>query len=611
MFYFLAAVVCAAVGVLPLLIARKFVGAVAQGIISFLVLWATFYLTVPSTVWPLFGGPGFCVFIIWFIDAVILIVSDDDSASVGILPASLAVVLYIGSSFIGSEFMRTGDYYGMLGAMETREWTQDVQPKDPKHMRMSTKNNAIYLAQKAIGQDGSIGSQFQVEDEEFTLQMVNGELWYIAPLEFKGYAAWNSTKSSPGYIKVSAENPDLQPQLVNFPQGQVMQYSPSAFFGHELERHLRNNGYLNKGLTGFNFEVDESHKAWWVVTVFEPTIMWGAEKTLGVVIVDPATGATTFHPLGQVPDWVDRVVPGEYVKNYLTWYGKYGSGWWNSVWAERNITEPGDISLIYGEGGQPEWVTDVTSNNGKDNSLIGLVYTNSRTGKSVSYKVPGGGTNAAVLNAVDNNPQINYKKLRGADPQLYNVYGTMASVVPLFNESHSFQGVAIVPIENVQEVAYGTNQYEALRAYEKIMTGGGQKVALGKDRVIERKEGVVDRVNSETTGTGNTYYIHLPGVPHLFTGGSNDSPKLPVTKEGDRVRIEYYASERDVVPISSFDNLSLVLTESRDQKEVRQTVTNERGHQEAKEDARTTREKLNNLTPEELQELGKHLPKKQ
>jgi hypothetical protein len=557
--------------------------------------------------------PGVFVLLLWIIAIIVVACTNeygDDFPWLSTLPLIIAIVLYFGSGVLGSGFMRTNDYQNMIGSVETHEWTQDVQPKDPKHMRMSTKDNAIYLAQKAIGQDGMIGSQFQVEDDEFTLQMVNGELWYIAPLEFKGYAAWGSAHTSPGYVMVSGENSDLQPKLVLFPEGQRMRYSPSAFFGDNLERHLRTNGYSDKGLTDFSFEVDENHRAWWVVTVFQPTIMWSGEKVEGVVIVDPATGDSTFYSIGNVPKWVDRVIPQKYVVNYLTWWGEYRHGWWNSAWAEQDITNPGDSSLVYGNGDEPEWVTDITSNNGKDSSLIGVVYTSSRTGKSVFYKIPGGGTNKAILDAVNNNPQINYRKLHGADPQLYNVYGSMACVVPLFNDSHSFQGVAIVPINNIQKVATGANQYEALRQYEKSLSESGEKTALGQDRVLKIVAGAVDRISSDVTTTGSVYYFHLPGIPHLFVGGSSDSPKLPVTEKGDKVRIEYYDSDRDVVPLHGFNNLSLALSEGVDQKQVRASVANGRAAQEVGEDARTVQEDIKNLTPQQLQELKSHLPAK-
>ncbi len=614
MYYSLVALVCAAIGIAPLAICRKPIAAIVQGASSFLILWWFLYWGTPSTVWPLFGVMGFYVLILWVIAGILISLLGDEDGEiwryfVAWVPVAFLLVIYAGSMFFGSEFMNTSEYQGMIGPVETRTWTQDIQPKNPDHMRMANEDNALYLAQKAIGQDGTIGSQFEVENGEVTLQLVNGKLWYVAPLEFRGYSTWSANGASPGYVMISAENQDTEPKLVRFSEGQDMRYSPSAYFGYNLERHLRENGYLDKGIGDMNFEVDEQGKAWWIVTIFTPAIWWDAERVEGVAIVDPATGASTFYHLGVVPEWVDRVVPDNYVKNYITWWGEYRNGWLNSWWGKSNIVEPGDTSLIYSDNDQPEWVTDITSANGKDDSLVGVMYTNSRTGKSVYYAVPGGATNSAVLDAVKNNTQISFKKLHGSDPQLYNVDGTMACVVPLFNDSSAFQGVAIVPIDNVQEVAVGATQYDALEQYEKFLSDKGVKTALGKDRNLATIEGTVDRINADVTGTGNLYYIHLVGVPHLFTAGVGDSPKLPVTERGDKVRITYYDSSRDVVPIHDFDDLSLPLSESSDQSKVRTDVQNARDAQESAEDARTVRSEVEHMSDSDLLKLKKEIGK--
>ncbi|MFA6407215.1 MAG: hypothetical protein WCV80_00725 [Candidatus Paceibacterota bacterium] len=611
MYYFIAALICAVVSTLPTLIARRFVAAGVQAFVSFWVFWGCFYWWTLSTVYPMFGIPGLFVVVLWCVSAAIVYDEHENGWFVWI-PGIFGILAYLGGGCVGSEFVRTDEYQKMIGTMETREWTQDVQPKDPRHMRMSTKENALYVAQKAIGQDGSIGSQFQVEDGEMSLQMIQKRLWYVAPLEFASFGAWRA-KDSPGYIMVSAENPDAQPILVNFPEGQQMKYSPGAYFENNLERYLRNRGYLGKGLYSPNFEVDENGHGWWVVTVFEPTIMWSGERVQGVVIVDPATGDNTFYELGKVPSWVDRVIPASIMDSYLDWWGTYVHGWGNTFpvfGSHADMVEASDQSLIYGTDDVPEWVTDITSQNNNDNSLIGLVYTNSRTGKSVYYKVAGGGTNTAVLQAVNENQQIKFRSLHGADPQLYNVYGTMAAVVPLFNNNHAFQGVAIVPIANVQKVAVGNTQYDALRQYEKIISDRGGEVALSAERTLVKKIGVIDRLGYEVTNTGNLYYFHLDNVPHLFTAGSGDSPKLVTTVKGDRIAIEYYESSRDVVPLKSFDNLSLKLLESVPQKEVRETVANDRDAKEASEDRPTVEDRMKNLTPEELRQLKEQLPKK-
>jgi len=436
-----------------------------------------------------------------------------------------------------------------------------------------------------------------------TLQMVSGHLYFIVPLDYTGFSVWSKTDGVPGYIRVDGEDPHAQPETVMLSGGQKMLYMPGAFFSQNLKRHLRNNGYLNSILTDWTFEVDDSGKVWWVVTVAKPTIMWSGEKVTGVVVLDPITGVNNFYPMGSVPEWVDRAIPASYVEMYLDWQGSYSGGWWNSWWGKTGLTTTEKPSLIYGTGDQPEFVTGITSTSGRDNSLVALVYTNSRTGRSVKYVMKGGATETAVLDAVDKNSQVQFKHQHGVDPQLYNINGSQVAVVPLLNESHAFQGVAMVPINDVQMVAVGINQYEALRDLEGKVSEGGQRMAIEQQRNVQSVEGVVDRFASEIISNGTIYYIHLSDVTHLFTAKAGESAKLPVTQVGDKVRLEFYSSDRDVVPTKSFDNLSIVLSSSLLQDNLKKVVEEKRDKQEAKEDAATVLEELKKMSPEELQKL--------
>lgn len=617
MLYLLAAVLCSAVGVVPFVVgtygkkisnsasssSAVFAFAVVLFVSLTLVWWHIFYLATPSTVWPLFGGFGFAIFLSWCFSTFVAGIGINDFPGRASLFPFGAIVIYVLSFMFGLGMFRASEYKAMIGPMETRVWTQDVQPKDPKHMRMSTRENAIYVAGKALGQAGAIGSQFQISEKHMTLQMVKGELWYVVPLDFAGFTRWLNANGAPGYIMVHGEDPRADAKLVQAEDGKRFRYMPGAYFSDELERHLRLNGYLGSGFAQFKFEIDDNGKPWWVVSLFEPTIMWNGKKITGILLVDPVSGEIVHKRMNEIPDWVDRVIPANFVHSYLSWYGEYAHGWWNSWWGAKDLTEPENPILIYAADGQPDWVTGITSTNNKDTSLVAVVYTNSRTGKSMLYQVPGGGTDAAVLDAVNKYQDVQFKNLHGADPQIYNVYGVMTAVVPLLNQSHAFQGVAIVNIANVQTVAVGSNQYEALRHYQALLSQSGQTVAPDQTHEISVIEGVVDRFFLE----GTTYYLHLAGVPHGFTGGSPGFPKLPLTKIGDWVGIAYYASGEDIVPMQKFENRSLPLNSTNPQKEVRGRVLERQDQSRAETDARDVREKVKAMSPEELRELGKQI----
>lgn len=550
MILFLVALLVSAIGVIPLVWKRQAFGAGIVTVILTLIWWLAFWWIQPSSVWPLWGLYGLAVLINLVVTAVIAALLEDGWHHSAWIPIALALVFTVrGCS--GCSMFRADDYASMLGKVETRVWTQDVQPKDPNHIRLVPRELASWLANKQLGEAGGvIGSQFDVSTKHMTIQRIKGELWYVAPLDFEGFTAWTDADVSPGYVMVHAEDPERQ---VIVKTDQKFKYMPNAYWGSNLERHLRNNGYRSKGLTDYSMEIDEEGQPWWVVTVFKPTIAYAGEKVTGVVIVNPTDGSHAFHEVGKVPEWVDRVFPKDFVKTYIADRGKFSGGWINSWWGKKGLTEPEEPSIVYGSDGQPYWVTGITSTNEGDESLIGLMYTNSRTGKTVFYKAVGG-TDAAVLEAVNN--KVRYKRWHGASPVLYNIYGTMASIVPLLGESHTFQGVAIVNVNSLQ-VAVGKTKLEALREYQKLLATSGQKVAPVTHHNSKKLTCPVSRFAPIVTDSGTRYYLYLSCENLVFSGTADLSPKLPLTQPGDEVTIEYIDSKENVVPILSFENASV------------------------------------------------------
>lgn len=606
------ALLCALVGVSPLFINRHFKLVPTLFIIYFIIGWPFIYLMAPSTIYPLFGIYGLVVFIWFFVSAMADLVgmeNQDYPFPWAIVPPVLVLVCYIVVAITNSAMINSTVYSDMAGTMEERVWTQDIQPKDPKHMLMGSVENALYQADKALGQAGAIGSQFQVAREYTTLQRIGGQWWYVVPLDYSGVSVWWSTDGVPAYIKVSAEDPNRQPILVNIKNNGKMKFTPGAFFGNNIERYMRYHGYLNKGMYELLFEIDEEENPWWVVPIYKPSYGWWGEVITEVAQINPMTGEIKQVKMSEIPAWMDRVFPGSLTRAYQTWRGSYRNGWLNSWLWSKEITEPQRPILIYGANNEPYWVSGITSNNSADNSLVALVYTDARLGKSIRYEVKGGATEDAVVDAVDNNEQVSYKKLHGVNPQLYNVYGTMASVVPLLNASHIFQGVAIVDINNTSQIAVGSDQYEALRHYQRLLSQNGQQVALSNARENKMIKGEVERFGFDQTS--GVYYILVKGVSHLFTLDATSRPKLPVTQVGDLVQIEYDDSGETVMPVVSFDNLTIQLQGKKLETEVKTQADGLRQIEEAKADSATTKEnlkgQLEKMTPEQLQGLEQQI----
>lgn len=544
------ALITVAIGIIPLMIGRHrhWRPTVIFGLINTAVLWLVYYTAVPSLVWPFFGAVGGFVLAMTAASAGIACLLEEQNRPyrLMLIPAVLGL-LFIGRCTYGTDLFRASEYASLVGIVEERVWTEDVQPTDPQHVRLVPPELALYLARKRLGEaEGAIGSQYQLSEDHTTIQRVNGELWYVIPLDFSGFTVWTASEGVPGYVKVHAEDPNRQPVVVS---NQRFRYMPGAYFGDNLERHLWSHGYMTAGLTDYTLELDEEGRALWVITVFKPTIGWWGEMVEGVVIVDPKNGAHAFYLPALVPDWVDRVVPGEFVRDRLAWNGEYAAGWWNSVWAKVGITVPDEPDVVYGSDGRAYWVTGLTSANAADDSLVAVVYTDTREGRSVRYRVAGG-TDKAVLEAVNN--RVAFMQRHGASPVPYNIYGRMTAVTPVLGKDSTFQGVAIVSIESMQ-AAVGNNAIEAFREYQKLV---GAAVGMVPDMARDQRTLVlpVDRFAAVVQQDGTVFYLTLAGEHPIFVGASSLSPDLPLTRPGDTVRVRYIVSTERVVPLTEFGN---------------------------------------------------------
>ena len=602
----LAALASAGIGAAPLALRKKYVWAAIVAIVSFFVLWGVYYLAIPSTVYPLYGPVGFATAIVLAVSAAIDGISDEEFPWTAVFPCAYVLAM-IGIGIYGWSAFNASTYAGMIGKIEHSDWTKDIQPKDPRHMLMVSTENAGYIAKKMVGQGGTIGSQFSLDTKHMTLQRVGNELVYVAPFDFKDFSTWTAVTGVPGFIKIYGEDPERQPHYVQLPASKPMNYTPKAYFGYNLKRHLRNSGFLDDGLFEFRFELDDDGNPFWVVTTYKLKVSFFAEEVTGVATVNPTSGEIKRYKVAEAPAWIDRIYPSPLIQNYLKWNGLYTGGWLNSWWSNLDLTEPEDTKLIYSSGQKSEWVTGISSPNLNDDSLIGLTYVDTRTGHAKFYSVKGGGTDSAVIKAVNSNEQVKYKHLHASIPQTYNVYGTMAAVVALLNNEGAFQGVAIVPLLNVQDVAVGRTQLEALRSYQALVSRRGQQIAIEKTHDSKELTGVIDRIRMDVGTNGGIYFFHVDGVPRIFTASSQDYVKLPLTQAGDTVLVRYIASSESIVPVQMFDNLSLPLDKTDAQNEVEQAAGKRKQHEEALSSTGELRERLRTMSREELLRLNEFL----
>ncbi|MFJ8531419.1 cell shape-determining protein [Bacillus sp. NPDC094106] len=425
------------------------------------------------------------------------------------------------------------DYRELIGKVEEKKFEKDVSNVDLKELPTIDKDLARNYADKKLGEIPALGSQMEVGD--LTIQQIKGKLYYVAPLEHTGIFKWfKNSKGTKGYIKVSAtDSQDVQ--LVTSLKGKDinLKYLPSAYFNSNLYRHA----YMNnptKGLKGYTFELDDEGNPYWVASVHKRVIGRSGEVVSGTLIIDAQTGKMKEYSIKDTPKWVDIIQPKSTVADYLDYWGEYVHGYINFSNEDKLKTTEG-MQVVYNNG-ECYFYTGISSV-GKDESTVGFVLVNTRTGKTNFYKVSGATETASMQSAEGSVQQLRYT---ATFPILINVQSEPTYFLTLKDKKGLVKSYGMVNVENYNLVAVGDTLQDTLNNYIKSLAGKGSHTDL-KSTGVEKKEiGTIERIGSITNENRQVFYILLKERPNtLLMVPSSISKELPLSKEGDKVKYTY------------------------------------------------------------------------
>lgn len=477
----------------------------------------------------------------------------------------LLVVIIIIPFFVTSPIFRASSYKDLLGKVEESVFTEDVSPVSVDKIRIVDKDMAIKLGEKKLGEIPAIGSISKVG--EYSIQSVNGELYWIAPLVHRDIIKWiTNLEGTNGYIMVSASNPQ-DVKLVETLDGKQLKivYQEEAYFLQDLHRHVYLNGGMKYGMTDYNFEIDDNGKPYWVVTLYEHAIGYGGSNAVGTAIVDAQSGDVKIYSIEDTPKWVDRIQPESFIVDQINNWGLYVKGFLNSVISEEGVLLPSEgTSLVYGKDGKSYWYTGITSAGG-DESTVGFMLVDSRTKESKLYMQTGATETAAMTTAEGKVQEKNYK---ATFPVTYNILGKPTYVLGLKDKADLVKMVAFVSVEDYSIIGMGDTKEDAYRNYKEALESKGNDIDFDSSESLQKVEGTVSRINQDVKSGNTTYYITLKDNKELiFTGTSKTSTELPLTMVGDKVSISYDEADSNIISIAEFDNINIGKTEKTANKE--------------------------------------------
>ena len=466
----------------------------------------------------------------------------------------LLLLIYLGYQVSSLPVFLSQQYRNLIGDIETKEFEQEIPEMDLKKIPTVDEAYARRLGDKKLGEDVGLGSQVYVGD--YTLISIKDSLYWVAPLEHIDIIKWfTNREGTPGYIMVSATDAQDVRLVQEDSKGNPinLKYLPSAYFNQDIRRKVYFEGNMFSGLTDYSFELDDSGRPYWVVTTYTKKVgIHGGSDATGVVVVDAQTGETNKYSVEDAPKWIDRIQPQSFVINQINDWGWYKNGFMNTLFAKKDIiqTTPG-TNYMFIDG---EWYfyTGMTSS-GSDESTVGFMLSNTRTKETTFYKIAGATETAAMKSAEGKVQHLGYE---ASFPVLLNIENEPTYFTTLKDNQGLVKQYAFVNVKDYSKVGTGETLDEARTNYAKLVFGTQGSLldsSLGEHKTIEA---TIERIGTSQTD-GNTYYtILLKEHPELLLMGSGTiSAELPISYEGDPVKIEYIDGKNKTKTIVTFDNL--------------------------------------------------------
>lgn len=550
--------------------ASSVVSRVVAGIIT--IIFAVFlnWLFLPA--WNIRSGGFWWYWVIVGIFAIISFsiadrLSEDTSIPSRIITfivADIAIIGIIGA--VASSKMVNAVKYSNLIEIEEGNFEDEIQSistvEEAREFPLLDVETAQKLGNRSLSEIDKV-SQFEVNGE-YNLISYDEKQYRLSPLEYNSIFKALNNESIPGYVLVDSETQESHlVQLEN-----EIKYAPSDIFSQNLKRLLRGK-YPSYIFDKYQFDIDDNGEAYYIAPVVKPTIgFFGGKIVQSFVIVNANTGECEEYAPEDLPEWVDHAYSLNYLMGLAKSYYQYKGGFWNTVFSKTNVKA---ISYSYrGENvneddGEDEnefvgynsimtkdgvqFFTCVVSVS-NDESALGFILANSKTGEITYYDCAGAEESTAQLQAESLYQNYGYKS---SYPLMVSVDGVPTYVISLKDKSKINKAYVMINVENYTLSASGETLEDALLQYREEIFG--EEGLTPEDLSGETSEEVETETRS-TTGTitelyqatqnGTTqFFFVLEGDDNLYISSISNNSRQVQMSIGSNVSIDYYMSQNE------------------------------------------------------------------
>lgn len=458
-----------------------------------------------------------------------------------LIPLIVILIGVLGMLLSQSFIPGNAEKFSSILQTEDTDFTEGVEEVDYSQIPFIDRDSAMLLGNRTMGVMADYVSQFEISPLYSQINY-QGAPVRVSPLNYADIFKWwtNQETGIPGYVVVNMSTQDTEIVRPDEP----IRYSDSDPFFKNVDRHVQ----LSRPFYIYgekSFEIDEEGNPFWIYPVLDYTIgLFSGETVSRVVICNACTGEIQDYAIQDVPQWVDRAYPADLLIKQYNWSGALSGGWINSWLGQNGVkqTTPGtDGKNGYNfiAQGDDVWLYSGVTSATADNSIIGFVMINQRTGESKFYSVAGATEDSSMHSAEG---QVQHLKYDATFPLLINVHGVPTYFMALKDDAGLVKMYAMIDIERYQNVAVGDTLAATEKNYENLLrqngistSGSGNNASVG-DGVAN---GTIAEISPVVIDGNSHYYVILDGDPNIYDCPISSVVDIVRYRVGDRVTLNF------------------------------------------------------------------------
>lgn len=455
------------------------------------------------------------------------------------------VVVFIVGSILSSPIINSKKYHDLI-QISDGDFEKDIKQISYQEIPLLDKDSAALIGNRKMGSMVEYISQFEVANDYTQINYKNRPV-RVTPLKYGNLLKWftNRKEGIPAYIKIDMASQDAE--CIKLKEG--MKYSEAEHFSRNIYRYLRFQ-YPTYIFDTLNFELNEEGEPVYICPVKDYTIgLFGGETISKVVIVNAITGEDTEYPVDKVPTWVDRVYSAELLISYYNYYGTLRHGYWNSVLAQKDCLRTTN-GYNYIALDNDVWVYTGVTSVGNDQSNVGFVLMNQRTGQTKYYSISGAEENSAMSSAEGKVQHLNYE---ATFPILLNIAGKPTYFICLKDSAGLVKQYAMVNIEKYTIVATGNTIEECEKNYTAQLES---TISSDDSTSLEKAEitGKIAQITEAVVDGNSHFYLLLEGNEDIFDVTVGKNLSIIKYQVGSEITLTYEKATVDNTAADHTDN---------------------------------------------------------